>query len=440
MTELYALTRTAKENLETQIQNKTSETREKFPTKEDLGTYTSPNQSTQLTLTQADIDYMLDDVDGYFTETKVFHNDYIAIVVGPQYTTLNLPKTIEHVYLGARQTSIWNDTFAHMKNLKTVVGKNINNIGVRAFYNSSIERFCVTRPRGETFTLNDLAFSGCSNLHTVELDVDLSYIPTECFSDCHALRSFKIYRPELLNKMYYRCFANCYELEYIIGLDKVRFNALDYDCFVNSGLIYVGISGSFNIGMHSTGPIIRNLNDLKEFYINLSEINYHLAEGTPNLEYFRIGSAATVLSERIMKSYACPNLIWIDCNYPNLQSDSDGFNPDLCDFETLRMVTIRNTGYTVIPTYSFKYNNSMTTLYIPPHVNKINVNAVNNNDNLEFVVCHAGLNIGDLTNPFGVVKKRILVTPVNGNAVGFVRQLQDLYGVDKVKPLTLYDL
>jgi hypothetical protein len=82
----------------------------------------------------------------------------------------------------------------------------------------------------------------------------------------------------------------------------------------------------------------------------------------------------------------------------------------------------------------------MTTLYIPPHVNKINANAVNNNDNLEFVVCHAGLNIGDLTNPFGVVKKRILVTPVNGNPVGFVAQLQNLYGVDKVKPLILYDL
>lgn len=440
MTELYALTRTAKENLETQIQNKTSETRNKFPTKDDLGTYTAPNQSTQLTLTQEDIDYMLDDVDGYFTETKVFCNDYIAIVVGPQYATLDLPKTIQHVYFGARQTSIWNDTFAHMKSLKTVVGKNINNIGVRAFYDSSIERFCVTRPRGETFTLNDYAFSGCSNLHTIELDVDLSYIPTECFSDCHSLRSFKIYRPELLNKMYYRCFANCYELEFIIGLDEVSFNALDYDCFVNSGLVYIGIKGSFNIASHSTGAIIRNLHELKEFYINVSEVNYHLAEATPNLEYFRIGSTATILSERIMQSSSCPNLIWVDSNYPDLASESDGFNPDLCDFESLRLFTIRNSRYTVIPTYSFKYNNSMTTLYIPTHVNKINVNAVNNNDNLEFVVCHAGLNISESTNPFGVVKKRILVIPFGSNTYGFVTQLQNLYGADKVKPLILYDL
>lgn len=440
MTELYALTQEAAVYLYNHTLNRTAETRLLFPTKEDLATYTAPNQSSTLTLTQADIDYMLDDEDNYFKETQVFHNDRIAIVVGPQYTTLNLPDTIEHVYLGSKQTSIWNETFANKKKLKTVVGKNINNIGVKAFYNSSIERFCVTRPRGETFTINDYAFSKCTNLHTVELDVDLTYIPMECFSECTSLRSFKLYRPELMKKFYYKCFAHCIELEYIIGMDQVNFNALENHSFDYSGLVYVGINSNSNISMYSGGPLVRSLEKLKEFYINLSEVHYHLIENTPNLEYFRVGPSATLLGERIIEPHVSTSLIWIDCNYPDLVEESDGYNPDFCDLHYLRMITIRNSKYTIIPTYSFKYNSNLTTLYIPPHVMKVNVNAINNNDNLEFVICHAGLNISESSNPFGVVKKRIMVIPINGNAVGFVNSLKTLYGEDKVKVMPMYTI
>ena len=88
MTELYALTRTAKENLETQIQNKTAETREKFISKENLDVYTTSTQSTTLTLTQADIDYMLDDEINL--DKNIKHNIYLVIdrlIVKPEITT-----------------------------------------------------------------------------------------------------------------------------------------------------------------------------------------------------------------------------------------------------------------------------------------------------------------------------------------------------------------
>ena len=439
MTELYALTRTAKENLVTQIENKTAETRAKFPMKENLESYTTTIQQSYLTLTQEDIDYMLDDVNNYFTETKVFHNDTVAIIVGPQYTSLNLPDTIEFVYLGSKQTSILSESFSNMTHLKTVIGKNINNIGMYAFYNSSIERFCVTRPRGETFVLNDCAFEGCTKLHTCELDVDLSYIPLRCFCNCRSLRSFTIYRPELLNKMYYKCFGDCAELEYIINIDKVKFNAMENGCFLNSGLVYLAIDGNFNITTQSNGPLLRSMYNLKELYVNLSEIHNHLTETTPNLEYFRVGESGNFLSEGIIMSHNLNNLIWLECNYPNLRSENDSYNPDFCDFEGLRMISIRNDGYTVVPTYSFKYNRLLTTLYIPSHVTKINSNAINNNDNLEFVVCHAGINL-DNTNLFGVVKKRILVMPINGNSYTFINTLRTQYGEDKVKEITMYVL
>lgn len=432
MTELYALTSNAKENLLSQIETKTSEIRKNYPLKEEFNNFRI-DETVSLKITQEDIDDLLSN-DSYYTETTVFKNDTVAIVLGPQYETLTLPDTIKYVFFGDQQHTIKSEQFLNKTNLRRVFGKNISTIQAKAFCGSGLESFYVSLDSSTMFVLEDQAFKKCQNLYSVDLDVSLTYIPFQCFYGCSSLRTFKIYHPESLRKLYTECFTNCRELQYILGLDDVELNAIDSGCFDRSGLVYLGINGptiQWNKG--SSEDLVCQNNELVDLRINVHTLDPSSVTNAPKLQYFRLGPNSRALHEHVLSEYVSPDLIWIDCNYPDLDDDTDWFNPDWTYFETVRMITYRNKDCTFIPTFSIRSNDNLTFFEVPEHIRYIDHGSILSNNTLETLLLHDGLHLKDGNNPFGVIKKIILIMVHDENNTDLYDHLSAIYGEDKVK-------
>lgn len=435
MTELYALTTTAKENLLNQIDTKTSEIRANYPSKDELENFQTSEVVT-ITITQEDIDELLSN-DSDYTETTVFNNDTVAIVLGPQYETLTLPDSIKYIFFGDQQHTIKSEQFLNRKNLKRVFGKNITTIQSKAFHGSGLETFYVSHDTSTMFILEDQAFRNCQDLYSVDLDVALTYIPHDCFSGCTSLRSFKIYHPELLKKLYSGCFASCTNLEYIIGLDDVELNAIDSNCFNQSGLVYIAINGpTIQYGRSGNDHLVYQNRSLVELKINVQTLGTMSILNAPVLQYFRLGPNSQSLHERVLNDIISSDLIWIDCDYPDLVNDSDYENPDWTYFESLRMVTYRNPEFTCLAPYSIRGNNNMTFFEIPEHVLFVHNNAIYSSNTIETLVIHNGVGLDYDSTPFGIIKKRILVVMDDPEDTELFDELSQLYynKVEKIYP------
>lgn len=98
---------------------------------------------------------------------------------------------------------------------KTYNGKNVVEIGVRAFYENNDIEEVILNPNIKS--IERLAFSNCNNLKSIDLS-NVEYIGRNAFSYCKSLDNIKIKAMNILGSTFYKC----EELKNIELLDGVK--------------------------------------------------------------------------------------------------------------------------------------------------------------------------------------------------------------------------
>ena len=219
------------------------------------------------------------------TELKKF--DFTAIKRVGQYAfgesglqEVYIPQNIEMIGIGAfnicseLHSVTWNGTcdviptscFYLCSNLKSFNFSAIKKVGQYAFGESGLQEVCL--PKNIEIIENE-AFSGCSELHSVTWNCKCNAIPANCFYECVNLKVFdfstikeigqyafyksglqEVRLPKNIESIYERAFGECSELQFVEW--NCKCDAIPANCFSEcSNLTSFNFAGIKKIGSYA---------------------------------------------------------------------------------------------------------------------------------------------------------------------------------------------
>ena len=144
--------------------------------------------------------------------------------------------TIKSLVIPKGITEIGNDAFQGCRNLAAVtLPDTLQKIGARAFDTCGF--ITVSIPTGCT-TIEESAFSNCTQLKTIVLPKDLTYIPANMFFSCESLNPVTL--PAAIKSIGPKAFANCKALATFNVPASVELIEFAGDVFEGCGKLNLG--------------------------------------------------------------------------------------------------------------------------------------------------------------------------------------------------------